>query len=58
MSSSTQPMTLTPHGSTTSPPIVEVFYVNDDRVPYVNLENDEKESEPPLSNAIGNESEF
>ncbi|XP_048499845.1 uncharacterized protein LOC125497281 [Beta vulgaris subsp. vulgaris] len=58
MSSSTQPMSSTPHGSTTSPFIVEEFYVNDDdRVPYVNLENEEKESEPPLSNATGNESE-
>ncbi|KMS96954.1 hypothetical protein BVRB_7g179970 [Beta vulgaris subsp. vulgaris] len=50
-------MSSTPHGSTTSPFIVEEFYVNDDdRVPYVNLENEEEESEPPLSNATGNES--
>ncbi|XP_048501367.2 uncharacterized protein LOC125497734 [Beta vulgaris subsp. vulgaris] len=58
MSSSTQPMSSTPHGSTTSPFIVEEFYVNDDdRVLYVNLENEEEQSDPPLSNATGNESE-
>lgn len=47
MSSSAQRMASTPHGSTTSPLIIEEFYVNDDdRVAYVNLENEEEESEP------------
>lgn len=56
----TQPMSSTPHGSTTSPNMVEEFYVNDnDREPVLNVEEEELESEPipDHSNATGNNSE-
>lgn len=55
VSSGSQPMSSTPHGSTTSPIVVEEYYVDvDDHAPYTNMEEEqdlEEESEPRASNA-------
>ncbi|KAL2900793.1 Zinc finger BED domain-containing protein RICESLEEPER 2 [Bienertia sinuspersici] len=56
MSSSTQPISSTPHGSTTSPIVVEEHYVNvDDRETCISVEEQEEEEESePNADAFQN----